>query len=327
MYIILLFIVGGVFALGLGADMIVRSSINLANTYKISGYFVGFTVVALGTSLPELAATVQALNVVDSVDIALGNIIGSNVANLLLILGVVSIINPITFSQERGQKNQTLIVLVVTLIATAIFYFLSNNQNSNSIFLGVILVTIFFVFLFLQYRMELADQSNASKTPNYSQFVSYLLLIIGLVFLYFGSKYFIIGSQKLAISFNISETIIGLTLVAFGTSLPELATGIIAALRKQSSLAVGTILGSNVYNIVGIFALILFMKSGEFPAGSGVLMTNIIIMTIITFLFVYKVRFGVKLLNIKAFQLTKNSGISFLILYAIYTLYNYLKLN
>jgi cation:H+ antiporter len=323
----LLFIAGGVFALGLGADMIVRSSINLANTYKISGYFIGFTVVALGTSLPELAATVQALNIVDSVDIALGNIIGSNVANLLLILGVVSIINPITFSQERGQKNQTLIVLVVTLIATAIFYFLSNNQNSNSIFLGVILVTIFFVFLFLQYRMELADQSNASKTPNYSQFVSYLLLIIGLVFLYFGSKYFIIGSQKLAISFNISETIIGLTLVAFGTSLPELATGIIAALRKQSSLAVGTILGSNVYNIVGIFALILFMKSGEFPAGSGVLMTNIIIMTIITFLFVYKVRFGVKLLNIKAFQLTKNSGISFLILYAIYTLYNYLKLN
>ena len=323
----MLFIAGGVFALGLGADMIVRSSINLANTYKISGYFIGFTVVALGTSLPELAATVQALNVVDSVDIALGNIIGSNVANLLLILGVVSIINPITFSQERGQKNQTLIVLVVTLIATAIFYFLSNNQNSNSIFLGVILVTIFFVFLFLQYRMELADQSNASKTPNYSQFVSYLLLIIGLVFLYFGSKYFIIGSQKLAISFNISETIIGLTLVAFGTSLPELATGIIAALRKQSSLAVGTILGSNVYNIVGIFALILFMKSGEFPAGSGVLMTNIIIMTIITFLFVYKVRFGVKLLNIKAFQLTKNSGILFLILYAIYTLYNYLKLN
>ncbi len=327
MYIILLFIVGGVFALGLGADMIVRSSINLANNYKISGYFIGFTVVALGTSLPELATTVQALNIVDSVDIALGNIIGSNVANLLLILGVVSIINPINFSQERGQKNQTLIVLVVTLIATVIFYFLSNNQNSNSIFLGVILVAIFFVFLFLQYRMELADQTNASNMPNYSQFVSYLLLIIGLVFLYFGSKYFIIGSQKLAISFNISETIIGLTLVAFGTSLPELATGIIAALRKQSSLAVGTILGSNVYNIVGIFALILFMKSGEFPAGSGVLMTNIIIMTIVTFLFVYKVRFGVKLLNIKAFQLTKNSGILFLILYAIYTLYNYLKLN
>ena len=104
MYIILLFIAGGVFALGLGADMIVRSSINLANTYKISGYFIGFTVVALGTSLPELAATVQALNIVDSVDIALGNIIGSNVANLLLILGVVSIINPVIFQKKQDKK-------------------------------------------------------------------------------------------------------------------------------------------------------------------------------------------------------------------------------
>ena len=130
-----------------------------------------------------------------------------------------------------------------------------------------------------------------------------------------------------AISFNISETIIGLTLVAFGTSLPELATGISAALRKQSSLAVGTILGSNVYNIIGIFALILFMNSGEFPSGSEILMTNIIIMTVITFLFVYKVRFGFKFLNIDAFRLSKNSGILFLILYLIYTLYNYLNLN
>ena len=97
----MLFIVGGVFALALGADMIVRSSINLANIYKISGYFIGFTVVALGTSLPELAATVQALNVADSIDIALGNIIGSNIANILLILGVVSIINPIVFSEKE----------------------------------------------------------------------------------------------------------------------------------------------------------------------------------------------------------------------------------
>ena len=324
---ILLFIVGGVFALGLGADMIVRSAINLANIYKISGYFIGFTVVALGTSLPEFAATVQAISVTDSIDIALGNIIGSNIANILLILGVVSIINPIIFSEKKGQKNQTLMVLAVTLIATAIFYYLTNNQNSNPILFGIILVVIFFVFLILQYKMELADQSNESTSSNYSQYFSYLLLIIGLFFLYFGSKYFIIGSHKLAISYNISESIIGLTLVAFGTSLPELATGIVAALRKQSSLAVGTILGSNVYNIVGIFALILFMKSEEFPTGSEILMTNVIIMTIITFIFVYKVRFGFKFLNIEAFQLSKNSGILFLILYAIYTLYNYLKLN
>ena len=150
----MLFIVGGVFALGLGADMIVRSSINLANIYKISGYFIGFTVVALGTSLPELAATLQAISVTNSIDIALGNIIGSNIANILLILGVVSIINPIIFSEKKGQKNQTLMVLAVTLIATAIFYYLTNNQNSNPILFGIILVVIFFVFLIMQYRSE-----------------------------------------------------------------------------------------------------------------------------------------------------------------------------
>ena len=101
MYIILLSIIGGIIALGFGAEMIVRSSVNLANIYKVSGYFIGFTVVALGTSLPELAATIQALSVVDSMEIALGNIIGSNIANILLILGVVSILQPI-FSIQNG---------------------------------------------------------------------------------------------------------------------------------------------------------------------------------------------------------------------------------
>ena len=146
-------------------------------------------------------------------------------------------------------------------------------------------------------------------------------------FLYFGSKYFIIGSKELATYFNISETIIGLTLVAFGTSLPELATGIVAAFRKQANLAIGTILGSNVYNIIGIFALILFLNSGEFPKESNILMINVFIMTVVTLLFVYKVRFGFNLFKIQAFKLGRGSGIIFIILYVVYNLYNYTNLN
>lgn len=320
-------IIAGIIALGIGADLIVRASINLANVYKVSGYFIGFTVIALGTSLPELAATVQALNVVNSLDIALGNIIGSNVANILLILGVVSIINPIIFPDQKSQRNQTVIVLVVTFIATAIFYILSNNSNNNTEIYGIILILIFFAFLFLQYKNEILDKTKIISQPQYSQLLSYIILIAGLILLYYGSKYFIIGSKYFALSFGISESIIGLTLVAFGTSLPELATGIVAATKKQSNLAVGTILGSNVYNIVGIFALILFVKSSAFPVGSAILMTNVIIMLIITFLFVYKVRFGFKLLNIQPFHLGKKSGMIFLILYVIYNLYNYFMLN
>ena len=320
-------IIGGIIALGIGADLIVRAAINLSNVYKVSGYFIGFTVIALGTSLPELAATVQALNVINSLDIALGNIIGSNVANILLILGVVSIINPIIFSDKQSQRNQTVIVLVVTLIATIIFYILSNSSNNNTGIYGIILIIIFLAFLFLQYKNEILDETKIISQPQYSQLLSYIILILGLILLYYGSKYFIVGSKYFALSFGISESIIGLTLVAFGTSLPELATGIVAATRKQSNIAVGTILGSNVYNIVGIFALILFVKSSAFPSGSEILITNIVLMLIITFLFVYKVRFGFKFLNITPFHLGKKSGILFLILYVIYNLYNYFMLN
>ena len=324
MYIFLLIIVG-ILGLGIGAELIVRSSINLADIFKVSGYFIGFTVIALGTSLPELAATFQALNVVNSLEIALGNIIGSNIANILLILGVVSFINPITFPNQQGQKNQTLMVLIVTLIATGIFFILSTNPNSNTIIYGIFLIIIFLVFLYFQYKNESLNNSNICSTPKYSQYISYVILIIGLIFLYYGSKYFIIGSKQFALSFGISESIIGLTLVAFGTSLPELATGVVAAFRKQSSIAVGTILGSNIYNIVGIFALILFLKPEGLPIDPSILFANIIIMTFVTLLFVYKVRFGFQLFKIKPFYLGKSSGILFLTLYLVYNFYNYIN--
>ena len=326
MYIILLSIIGGIASLALGAEVIVRSSINLSNIYKVSGYFIGFTVIALGTSLPELAATIQALNVVDSIEIALGNIIGSNIANILLILGVVSILNPIIFSEERGQKNQTIMVLIITFIVTFIFYILSNVENANYLIFGFILVTIFIFFLLFQYRIEKNKNNVESPPATQSHFISYVLLIFGLILLYFGSKYFILGSKELAFKLNISDSIIGLTLVAFGTSLPELATGIVAALKKQSNIAVGTILGSNIYNIVGIFGLILFLKPGAIPLDSNVLMINILIMTFVTLLFVYKVRFGFKFLHIKPFYLGNYSGVFFLVLYFLYNIYNYFKL-
>ncbi len=197
MYIILLSIIGGIIALGFGAEMIVRSSVNLANIYKVSGYFIGFTVVALGTSLPELAATIQALSVVDSMEIALGNIIGSNIANILLILGVVSILQPIIFSEKKGQKNQTIMVLLITIIAAVIFYIVTNIPNSNPFIFGIMLIAIFIFFLFFQYKMELDYKSADTFSAKYSQVFSYILLFIGLIFLYYGSKYFILGSNEL----------------------------------------------------------------------------------------------------------------------------------
>ena len=184
MYIILLSIIGGIIALGFGAEMIVRSSINLANIYKVSGYFIGFTVVALGTSLPELAATIQALSVVNSMEIALGNIIGSNIANILLILGVVSILQPIIFSEKKGQKNQTIMVLLITITAVVIFYIVTNIPNSNPFifgYLGLIylltslILGTYYVYLCYKLLRSVDDNKFSKKIFIYS--ILYLFLI------------------------------------------------------------------------------------------------------------------------------------------------------
>tara|TARA_Y100000590_G_scaffold431908_1_gene547203 strand:+ start:14551 stop:15531 length:981 start_codon:yes stop_codon:yes gene_type:complete len=325
-YIIFIFIIFGALALGIGAEMIVRSSINLANIYKVSGYFIGFTIVALGTSLPELASTIQALRVVESLGIAFGNIIGSNIANILLILGVISIICPIIFPERSEQKNQTLVVLFITLISAFIFYYISSNNIVNSVPFGILLILLLIGFLLWQYKVESQELTEINSSYNYSQILSYVILFFGLIFLYFGSKYFIIGSKMMAEHFKISEAIIGLTLVAFGTSLPELATGVAAAIRKQTNLALGTILGSNIYNIVGIFAIILFLKPANLNLTSETLILNFVIMILVTFIFVYKVRFGLKIINLEPFRLGRNSGIIFLTLYAIYIFYNFVNI-
>ena len=157
--------------------------------------------------------------------------------------------------------------------------------------------------------------------------MDFLYLILGLIILVVGAEVVIRGSVSFGKKLNISLFAIGVVIVAGGTSLPELATGVVAALRKESNLAVGTILGSNIYNIVGIFALIIFIQPLSITYSSTILLNNIIIMTVITFLFVYKVRFGLKLINILPFHLGRKSGFLFLILYLIYIFYNYKIIN
>ena len=323
MYLLLTFIITGIVALGLGAEMIVRSSINLANIYKVSGYFIGFTLVALGTSLPELASSIQAIKVVNSTEIAMGNIFGSNIANILLILGMIAFINPINFPNNKDQKNQTLVVLIITMVVAIIFYIISYLKNFNTTLIGVFLILLLLIFLILQYRVESKQSIQIQSQYNYPQFISYIILLLGLLFLYFGSKYFVIGSKMLAEYFDVSEAIVGITIVAFGTSLPELSTGVAAALKKQSNLAVGTILGSNIYNIVGIFAIILLLTPQGPHIFSNELILSFNIMIFVTFIFVYKIRYGLKILNIESFHLGRKSGTIFLLLYFLFITYNY----
>jgi len=332
MTIIFIQIILGIIVLGIGADLIVRGSINLANIYKVSGYFIGFTIVAFGTSIPELSATLSAISYPDinSVSIALGNIIGSNIANILLILGLISIFVDIEFSNTTKKKNETVWVLLITFIVVGIFIFLSEMQESSpvTIYVGVALLCLLFAYIVWEYLVE--KQIPSEETENidtYSQIYSYLFLLIGLILLICGSYYFVLGSKDLATELKVPEAIIGFTLVAFGTSLPELATGVAAAMRKQTKLAVGTILGSNVYNIVGIFAVILLVKGEKFPKSLDLYFGSLIFMAFVTIIFTLKIRRGLKIGNIhfRPYRLGRKTGIIFVTTYFIYIIYNFVN--
>ena len=334
--LLLLQLFGGVIFLGFGAELIVRSAVNLSNIYKISGYFIGFTLVALGTSLPEFAATLQALlGEADSVGIALGNIIGSNIANILLILGVVAVIHPIVFPDIKKQNKQAQVVVGITIGIVFLFIMLVRVSIPPIVVLsfGALLISLVVMFLIIQFSEEKKHSSyKENDQETFSQLRSYALLIIGLVLLISGSHYFILGAKGAAEEYGIAESIIGLTLVSFGTSLPELATGIVSAFKKQTGIAVGTILGSNIYNIVGVFGVILLIKHNEFSSlgvNFNPLIISILIMAIVTILFYWKIRFGINLgfLKFKANQLGGNSGRVFIAFYIIYTVVNYYFLN
>jgi len=313
----------GIIALGIGADLIVRGSIKLSIIFKLSGYFIGFTIVALGTSLPEFAASIQAIKL-DSIPIAIGNIIGSNIANILLVLGAVGIISPIIFP----KPDQSTGMLIVTFLICIIFW-LSIRNNFDSVTMGVIFVFVSMGYLIWQYRFAVEDTIIEKEYKPFDQFKSYFYLLLGFILIYYGSEFFIQGSQKIAREFNISEAVIGLTLVAVGTSLPELVTGIVAAVKKQSGLAVGTILGSNIYNIAAILGIVLFFYDGELnnilpdDLQKEQVGINAIIMAIVTLLFVSRIKFGFTFIKMEKHRIGIKTGIMFILLYIVYTYYNY----
>ncbi|MDC0232763.1 sodium:calcium antiporter [Pelagibacteraceae bacterium] len=326
----LLFIIGGILSLGIGAELIVRGAVNLSNLYKLSGYFIGFTIVAFGTSIPELSATLSAISYpeINSVGIALGNIIGSNIANILLIVGIIAIIKDIEFANQKQKKDETVIVLFITFGIVALFIGLAESQLNSpaTMYVGIVLICILLAYLIWEYIIE--KNTNAEEIieeKTFSQFLSYIFLIVGLTLLIIGSYYFVLGAKNLATSFGISEAIIGFTLVAFGTSLPELATGVAAALKNQTKIAVGTILGSNVYNIVGIFAVILFVRGDDFPTSIDLYLESLLIMALATIIFTLKVRKGLKIgsLHFKPYRIGKKTGTIFLLFYFLYLIYSY----
>jgi len=272
----LLFLVCGFILLGVGAEMLVSGSSKLALKLGIPPLIVGLTIVAFGTSAPELAVSLEAASNGRSA-LALGNVIGSNIANIGLILGITALIYPIPV-EEKLFKHQ-----IPLMIAASLLLWLLLIDGDLDFTDGIILVTGLLVFLIMSYRTSSNEKNESAEKSELEQalaeaqtasalqsnLLNILLIVCGLALLIGGSHVFVENAITLAHLFGVSEAIIGLTVVAIGTSIPELATSVIAAIRKQPALAIGNVIGSNLFNILGILgatSLISTISAAQFSA-------------------------------------------------------------
>ena len=242
-----------------GAESVVRGSVSLGKKLKISLFTIGVVVVAAGTSLPELASCIRTV-ISDHPDIAVGAAIGSNIANIILIMGATTVLYPIV-NITQNQINQSAINVVIALGLIIMSMFM---VQFNPVF-GVVALILLTVIMVYQIKIGSLNFSDVEEQGEYSMIISLILIVIGIILLVYGSKFFVKGAVNIATTYSIPESVIGVSLVAFGTSLPELAVGILSALRKKVDFALGNVLGSNIYNILGILGISSFFGRFDIP--------------------------------------------------------------
>lgn len=249
----LIILLVGVIFLVLGANYLVDGASVIAKRFNIPNIVIGLTIVAFGTSAPELVVNViSALNGKSA--ITLGNVIGSNVINILVILGITAIIYPLTVS-----RNTVKFEIPIAVFASALTYLLSKNGILSKLD-GVILLGFFILFLMYNTYLTVINREESElEVKNYSLPIAIGVTILGFILLVFGGKFIVDSAVNLARNFGISERVISITVVSLGTSLPELATSVVAALKKNTDIAIGNVVGSNIFNtffILGISAVI-----------------------------------------------------------------------
>ncbi len=305
----------GLILLVIGGELLVRASVGLSFKLKLSKLVIGMTVVSFATSAPELIVSMQAA-FDGHPDLALSNVIGSNIANIALVLGITAIISPLFVNREFFMINWPKMMLASLLL----YYFLQNDLILSRVEGGILLIFLVIFVIILIYRARKLHLSAPEDIDDTLQHTGNSKLILWLVFggaaLWFGSKLLIDGAIDIAKVFGISENVIGVSMVAFGTSIPELAASVIAALRKEKAISLGNLIGSNIFNIgsvLGITALIQPIK---------VLDTQILNNDIIWMLAIAAILVPIALLPPKRKRLSRLEGI---ILFTGYIAFIYIK--
>lgn len=286
-FVSLILLAVGLFILVKGADFLVSGASSLAQKFKVSPIVIGLTIVAFGTSTPELVVSLASA-ISGKTDIALGNIIGSNIANILLILGASAVVYPLTVHKNTVWKEIPMSFLggiMITVLAlqnlidsNELLHTLKPSQDvigsitrSN----GIVLLSFFVIFLYYTFGIARVSSTDEPEIEKRKMSASVILIALGLLGLTFGSKFFVDGSVKVASFLGVSDTLIGLTLVAIGTSFPELVTSVVAAYRKKVDIAVGNVVGSNIFNIFFVLGATSIVR--ELPLRLAVL-TDILVL-------------------------------------------------
>lgn len=312
MFLSIFLIVVSIGILILGAETLVRGSSSIAKKAGISSLVIGLTVVAFGTSAPELIVNlVSAFN--GSPDLAIGNVVGSNIVNILLILGISAIIYPLSVKNSTVAKE-----IPFALLAMVMIYVMGNDAlfdgtgfNAITRTDGFSLIAVFIIFLFYTFGIAKA-QGQAEEVKVSSWTVSILLTVVGLVLLFIGGKVLVDNAILLARLAGLSEALIGLTVVAIGTSLPELFTSIVATYHRQDDIAMGNIIGSNIFNVFWILGLTGTILQLPFNTSTNIDVLVGIGVTVLLFLFMFV---GSRR------KLDRWQGMVFVGLYVVYTAY------
>ena len=283
---ILLLIIGFVLLIK-GADLFVDGASSTAQNFKVSKMLIGLTIIAFGTSAPEFAVSMSAL-ASGSTDMVLGNVIGSCILNILLILGVAAVIKPINIRDNTVKKELPLTMLISTLLVVLFLDISLGNGNVNRITRSDAIVILLFFSVFLYYLISLAKQKKETKDekPKFKLGVSLLLVVIGLIGIIIGSNMVVKNATGIANILGLSERIIALTVIAFGTSLPELVTTIVSSKKGEQDLLVGNIIGSNIFNICVVLGIPVAIYGTITPSGFQTIdLVMLIVSAVLLFIF------------------------------------------
>ena len=314
----ILFIIGFIFLVK-GADFLIDGASAIAKKLRVSDLIIGLTIVAFGTSAPELIVNIFA-SIQGNTQIAIGNVLGSNIINILVILGISSIIYPLLVTRDTVWKEIPFCLFATVLLGvlandSLIF---QNNLTEINRTDGLILILFFIIFIYYIFKVA-KKQRNKNKDSlkleikQYYYLKSFLFIIIGLIALNIGAKWVVDGAVEIASVLGVSQSLIALTIVALGTSLPELVTSIMAAFRRNADIAIGNIVGSNIFNILLILGISSMIRPLQFNIASNIDIFIAILAPLLLFITMFTGR--------KKHYLESWEGMIFLIIYIGYLIF------